>query len=1036
MIGGCGSKGMGTKVQIENYPVGHCSMRDLSRESNGASWPSCFRDHKLPSEQFYYDGFVPGAVADSHSGYDKELVKQTMLEHEAIFKNQVYELHRLYQVQRDLMDEVRRKEQYEQHIPYETSSSSSPVPSLMRYEDVQRWNGSKLPVANSVCGRPTSGPETVQSSPQSVKGKSIQASPASFQNGCSPKNSDVSDSRPTKLRRRMLDLQLPADEYIDTDEIEQFGVAKVSHNGGLSPDKNGKAAPENAKLFPNRALKAECSSRVDSHVNKSKALADLNEPLLVEEATVDSSANSLSRTGCCNDVKHWDLSTKSLSSWKDFPQNSLHGSVSGASKNYHLENRLSNQNLFGYALESEQETGSFRFITQAIHSEKGPRTFHSVNAMLEPTSEPPAFSIGDHFKGDPSKAKSGGNTEKCARNFYLSSYNIPEPTMTSHRLNQPSSFDPADLGKPWDQGASSWGKTSSGLTQKSTSIQTGPFLTSGNLNKSPLLSSTQSNGLFGNKWNLICSTGGNATFEGEPYQKNGFYLGASNASFKEQSARIPPVGLDSGKSFFRATASIDVKLMKDVNLNVALPNDALHNHKSEDLLTVLPWLRGKNAHGNKAETSNNDPSSLPGHVLQGSFLPSSSCEVNVNADKKPDSSDFPSSRKILGVPIFESLAMPKKENSTLIFPSASENRSAKEETGPSRRKLDFDMNAPCQLSDSELGKTCVEEEAEVFEKKMQTESTSLRNHFDLNSCITEEEIPCMTSLPDNRKGDTGIDLEAPIILEDDEAFLPAEYSLTKEPKKLPELPPCRAANGGEEAELAKLAAEAIIALSSIQPEVEVIQVPEEADAEGPLHWFADMACSSGRDNNNGEDTGDCLPKELDDFESMTLRLKECTSEEYFPKPSIPEIPNLEESSPRVLTTRTRKGQARRGRQRRDFQRDILPGLASLSRHEVTEDMQTFGGLMRATGYSWQCGPNRRNATRNGCGRGRRRAVAAAPPAPVHAVSATMKQHLLINSNNTDVGLEDRSLTGWGKTTRRPRRQRLPVGNLTPPVPLS
>ena len=75
-------------MQIENYPVGHCSMRDLSRESNGASWPSCFRDHKLPSEQFYY-GFVPGAVTDSHSGYDKEVVKQTMLEHEAIFKNQV-----------------------------------------------------------------------------------------------------------------------------------------------------------------------------------------------------------------------------------------------------------------------------------------------------------------------------------------------------------------------------------------------------------------------------------------------------------------------------------------------------------------------------------------------------------------------------------------------------------------------------------------------------------------------------------------------------------------------------------------------------------------------------------------------------------------------------------------------------------------------------------------------------------------------------------------------------------------------------------
>jgi len=61
-------------------------MRDLNRESNGANWPSCFGENNLPNEQFYY-GFLPRAVADSHSGYDK--VKQTMLEHEAVFKNQV-----------------------------------------------------------------------------------------------------------------------------------------------------------------------------------------------------------------------------------------------------------------------------------------------------------------------------------------------------------------------------------------------------------------------------------------------------------------------------------------------------------------------------------------------------------------------------------------------------------------------------------------------------------------------------------------------------------------------------------------------------------------------------------------------------------------------------------------------------------------------------------------------------------------------------------------------------------------------------------
>jgi len=83
----CLAAGMGTKVQIENYMPGHSSMRDLSRESNGASWPPFYSDNNLPNGQFYY-GFLSRPSTDLHLGYDKDVVKQTMLEHEAIFKNQ------------------------------------------------------------------------------------------------------------------------------------------------------------------------------------------------------------------------------------------------------------------------------------------------------------------------------------------------------------------------------------------------------------------------------------------------------------------------------------------------------------------------------------------------------------------------------------------------------------------------------------------------------------------------------------------------------------------------------------------------------------------------------------------------------------------------------------------------------------------------------------------------------------------------------------------------------------------------------------
>ncbi|KAL0420958.1 UNVERIFIED_CONTAM: hypothetical protein Slati_3118700 [Sesamum latifolium] len=102
---------------------------------------------------------------------------------------------------------------------------------------------------------------------------------------------------------------------------------------------------------------------------------------------------------------------------------------------------------------------------------------------------------------------------------------------------------------------------------------------------------------------------------------------------------------------------------------------------------------------------------------------------------------------------------------------------------------------------------------------------------------------------------------------------------------------------------------------------------------------------------------------------MTLQLQETKEEDYMPTPFVPEVQKVEDTGANTLPTRSRRGQSRRGRQRRDFQRDILPGLASLSRHEVTEDLQTFGGLMRATGHHWTSGLTRRNGSRNGGARG-------------------------------------------------------------------
>lgn len=76
---------MGTKVH--NLP-GYYSMRDLNEESSSCGWPLFYGDRTLRKGN-YYNNYLPSANTDACSVYDKDVVKRMMLEHEAIFKNQV-----------------------------------------------------------------------------------------------------------------------------------------------------------------------------------------------------------------------------------------------------------------------------------------------------------------------------------------------------------------------------------------------------------------------------------------------------------------------------------------------------------------------------------------------------------------------------------------------------------------------------------------------------------------------------------------------------------------------------------------------------------------------------------------------------------------------------------------------------------------------------------------------------------------------------------------------------------------------------------
>lgn len=64
-------------------------MTDLNENSNSCSWPLYYGDKNMVNGQ-YYNAFRPRAVTDLHPGYDKDVVKKTILEHEATFRNQVF----------------------------------------------------------------------------------------------------------------------------------------------------------------------------------------------------------------------------------------------------------------------------------------------------------------------------------------------------------------------------------------------------------------------------------------------------------------------------------------------------------------------------------------------------------------------------------------------------------------------------------------------------------------------------------------------------------------------------------------------------------------------------------------------------------------------------------------------------------------------------------------------------------------------------------------------------------------------------------
>ncbi|MED6183457.1 hypothetical protein PIB30_038059 [Stylosanthes scabra] len=478
------------RTKVQNLPH-YYSMRDLNDESSSCPWPLLYGDNKALTNGKYYNNYLPCSnTADSCSVYDKDFVKRMMIEQEVTFKNQVYELHRLYKIQRDLMNEAKRKELYENHIPVEASYATRPSTSQSTTKDDQKWHISSFPIGNSTCDKTSSlAVEGIHTPLRSIKGIDKHNELFSFPNGSSSKDVELLESRPSKVRRRTFDLQLPADEYIDIEESERDNDEKTSGANGY----NGSEGVET--LFCGNGRKTITlgeTSKSQQH-SRRNGLIDLNELVQVEETNDSSYIELRNRDPYQVSTKfpeHFATlqNTQFFCSSMDHFLNSHNGSDSWAQSNGFLENNWNGNGWIPEVDDAGRVKGNLQstpHVPKLEISLLSSQTMHDRHSKAHESSSD--YLIGQS-KADLWRERTINGLDIGERNHeYSANMNLFAITPSS------------DISKSWTQLASSSDMANENLNQKLISVQKPPFLKApGDMDGSFL--SHQSNGVLEASW--------------------------------------------------------------------------------------------------------------------------------------------------------------------------------------------------------------------------------------------------------------------------------------------------------------------------------------------------------------------------------------------------------------------------------------------------------------------------------------------------------------------------------------------------------
>ncbi|XP_058224287.1 uncharacterized protein LOC131333668 [Rhododendron vialii] len=119
-------------------------------------------------------------------------------------------------------------------------------------------------------------------------------------------------------------------------------------------------------------------------------------------------------------------------------------------------------------------------------------------------------------------------------------------------------------------------------------------------------------------------------------------------------------------------------------------------------------------------------------------------------------------------------------------------------------------------------------------------------------------------------------------------------------------------------------------------------------AESLIHFSmksstSDQDCSAkaGSNGNEGEER-DMPQHSIDSYESIVLKLTENSAEDYCVSSKHFEVNEMDKKDFGI--------KLKRGRRLKDFHRDVLPSLASLSSHEIREDVSVMQAVIRSREY--------------------------------------------------------------------------------------